>query len=80
MICKCKCKWRLDASVYNNKQRWNKDNFRCEGREELSDKERCDKRFICNASDFNFECDKSCDIGEYLDYKNCKCRQRIAVE
>ena len=23
------------------------------------------------------ECDKSCDIGEYLDYKNCKCRKRI---
>ena len=23
------------------------------------------------------ECDKSCDIGEYLDYKTCKCRKRI---
>ena len=23
------------------------------------------------------ECDKSCDIGEYLDYKNCKCRKKI---
>ena len=23
------------------------------------------------------ECDKSCDIGEYLDYKKCKCRKRI---
>ena len=80
MICKCKSKCRLDASVCNNKQRWNKDNFRCECREELSNKESCDKGFICNASDFNFEFDKSCDIGEYLDYKNCKCRQRIAVE
>ena len=26
----CKCKWRLDASVCNNKQRWNKDKCRCE--------------------------------------------------
>ena len=26
----CKCKWRLDSSVYNNKQRWNDDKFRCE--------------------------------------------------
>ena len=26
----CKCKCRLDASVFNNKQRWNKDKCRCE--------------------------------------------------
>ena len=26
----CKCKCRLDASVCNNKQRWNNDNCRCE--------------------------------------------------
>ena len=23
------------------------------------------------------ECDKSCDVGEYLDYKNCKCRKGL---
>ena len=23
------------------------------------------------------ECDKSCDIGEYLDYENCKCRKKL---
>ena len=22
-------------------------------------------------------CDRSCDVGEYLDYKNCKCRKRL---
>ena len=21
------------------------------------------------------ECDKSCDVGEHLDYENCKCRK-----
>ena len=26
----CKCKCRLDASVCNNKQRWNNDKCRCE--------------------------------------------------
>ena len=26
----CKCKYRLDASVCNNKQRWNNDNCQCE--------------------------------------------------
>ena len=25
----------------------------------------------------NAKCDKSCDIGEYLDYCNCKCRKRL---
>ena len=68
-----KCKCRLDASVCNNKQRWNEFKCRCECREELSDKERCSKGFIWNFSNCNCECDKSCDVGEYLDYKNCKC-------
>ena len=29
------------------------------------------------ASNCEFECDKSCDIGEYLDYLNCKCRRKL---
>ena len=52
---------------------------RCECREELSEKERCDKGFIWNPSNCNCECDKSCDVGEYLDYENCKCRRKIVV-
>ena len=38
----CKSKCRLHVSACNNKQRWNEDKCRCEYREELSDKERCD--------------------------------------
>ena len=30
-----------------------------------------------NPSNCECECDKSYDIGEYLDYKNCKCRKII---
>ena len=37
----------------------------------------CDKGFISNLSNCGCECDKSCDIGEYLDYENCKCRKRL---
>ena len=37
----------------------------------------CDKGFIPNPSNCECECDKSCDVGEYLDYKNCTCRKRI---
>ena len=66
----CKCEYRLDASVCNNKQRWNDDKCRCECKE-LIDTRVCDKGFIWNPNNCECECDKSCDIGEYLDYKNC---------
>ena len=41
------------------------------------DKGICDKRFIWNPSNCECKCDKSCDIGEYLDYENCKCRKKL---
>ena len=72
----CKRKCRLDASVCNNKQRWNKDKCRCECKE-LIDNGICEKGFIWIPSNCECECDKSCDVGEYLDYKNCKCRKKI---
>ena len=37
----------------------------------------CDKGFIWNSSNCECECDKPCDIGEYLDYENCKCRKKL---
>ena len=37
----------------------------------------CEKVFIWNPSNCECECDKSFDVGEYLDYNNCKCRKRI---
>ena len=45
----CKCKFRLDASVCNNKQRWNNDKFQCECKE-LINKGICDKGYIWNPS------------------------------
>ena len=30
------------------------------------------------SSNCNCKCDNSCDVGEYLDYTNCKCRQSVA--
>ena len=72
----CKCKWRLDASVCNHKQRWNKDKCRCEYKE-LIDKGMCDKRFVWNPSNCECERDKLCDVVKYLACKHCKCRKRI---
>ena len=37
----------------------------------------CDKGFIWNSSNRECECDKSSDIGEYLNHKNCGCREKI---
>ena len=72
----CKCKCRLGASVFNNKQRWNDGKCRCECKE-LIGKGVCDERFIWSSSNCECECDKSCDVEEYLDYKNCKFRKKL---
>ena len=37
----------------------------------------CNKGFFWNPSNCECECDKLCHVGEYLDYKNCKCRKRL---
>ena len=72
----CKCKCRLDANVCNNKQRWNNDKCRCECKK-LIDKGICNKGFIWNPSNCECKCDKLCDVGEYLDFKNFKCRKKL---
>ena len=72
----CRCKCRVDASVCNNKKRWNDDKYRCQCKE-LINKGICDKEFIWNPSNCECYCDKSCDVGEYSDYKNCKCKNKL---
>ena len=37
----------------------------------------CDKEYLWNPSNCECECNKSCSIGECLDYKNCICRKSI---
>ena len=73
----CKCECKFGANVCNNKQRWNKDKCRCECKESV-DKGVCDKGFIWNPGNCECECDKACDVREYLDYENCKCRNKIS--
>ena len=68
MQTRCKC--------CNNKQRWNEDKCRCESKE-LINKGICDKGFNWNPSNCECKYGKSCDIGEYSDYKSCKCRKRL---
>ena len=70
------CICRLDAIVCNNKQRWNNGKCQCECKQ-VVDKGVCDKEYAWNPSNCEYECDKSCYIGEYLDYEKCKCRKRL---
>ena len=65
----CKCECEFAENVSNNKQSWNKRKCRSECKE-LIDKG------LCNSSNCECECDKAGDIGEYLDYENCKCRKK----
>ena len=37
----------------------------------------CNKGFIWSPSNCECERDKLCDVGEYLDYENCKCRKKL---
>ena len=73
----CKCICRLTSAVFNSRQIWNKDKCRCEYKEDLVNKMVCNKGCIWNPSNCACECDKSCGIGQYLDYKNCVCRNSV---
>ena len=62
----CKCICKLSDVICNNRQIWNNDGCRCECKEDLVDKINCDKGYSRNPSSCECECDKSCNIGEYL--------------
>ena len=72
----CKCICRLDKIICNSKQWWNEDKCRCECKE-LINKGVCNEGYFFNPSNCNSECNKSCGIGEYLDYSKCRCRKKI---
>ena len=73
----CKCVCRLTSAVYNKKQEWNKNKCICERKEDLIGKLVSDKGYMWNPSACMCECDKYCEIGQYLDYKNCVCRKKL---
>ena len=43
----------------------------------MIDNERCDKGFSWYPSNCDCECHKLCDVGQYLDYKDYKCRNKL---
>ena len=73
----CKCICRLTSAVCNSRHVWNKDKCGCECKEDLVNKMVCNEGYIWNPSNCTCECDKSCGMGQYLDYKNYVCRNSL---
>ena len=73
----CKCVCRLNSSVCNNKQIWNSDTCRCDCNEDFAGIISCDKGYTWNPSTSACECDMWCKPGQYLDHKNCVCKNKL---
>ena len=73
----CKCVCKLNSSVCNNKQIWNSDTCRCDCNEDLAGIISCDKGYTWNPSTSECQCDMWCKAGQYLDPKNCICKNKL---
>ena len=70
----CKRVCKLNSSVCNNKQNWNSDTCRCDCNEDFAGILNCAKGYLWNPSTCECQCDKWCKQGQYLDHKNCVCK------
>ena len=73
----CKCVCRLYSSVCNNKQIWNDDTCRCDCNEDFAGIINCAKGYTWNPSTCESQCDKWRKTGQYLDHKNCVCKNKL---
>ena len=73
----CKCVCRLNSSVCNGKQIWNSDTCRCDCNEDFAGIINCTKGHMWNPSTCECQCDTLCKPGQYLDHKNCVCKNRL---
>ena len=73
----CKCVYKLNSSVCNNKQIWNSDTCKCECNEAFASIINCTKGYMWNPSTCECQCDIWCKPGQYLDHKNCICKNKL---
>ena len=73
----CKCVCKLNSSICNNKQIWNSDTCRCDCNEDFAGMTNCAKGYMWNPSTCKCQCDTWCKPGQYLDYKNCVCKNKL---
>ena len=74
---RCKCICKLNSSVCNNKQIWNSDACRCDCNEDFVNIINCTKGYTWNPSTCECQCDTWCKPGQYLDHKNCICKNKL---
>ena len=72
---KCVCK--LNSSVCNNKQIWNGDICRCDCNEDFPGIINCTKEYMWRTSACKCQRDMWCKPGQYLDHKNCICKNKF---
>ena len=73
----CKCVCRLNSSVCNSKQIWNSDTCRCNYNADYVGIINCTKGYMWNPSTCECQCDMWCKPGQYLDHKNCVCKNKL---
>ena len=73
----CKCMCRLISSVCNSKQIWNSDNCRCDCNKDFAGIINCTKGYTSNPSTCECQSDMWCKPGQYLDHKNCVCKNKL---
>ena len=73
----CKYVCRLNSSVCNSKQIWNSDTCRCDCNEDFAGIINCNKGYMWNPSTCECQCDKCCKSVQYLDHKNCVCKNKL---
>ena len=73
----CKCVCNLNSSVSNSKQIWNSDTCRCDCNEDFVGIINCAKGYMWNLSTCKCQCDMWCKPGQYLDHKNCVCKNKL---
>ena len=72
-----KCVCRLNSSVCNSKQIWNRDTCSCDCNEDFAGIMTCNIGYMWNPSTCACECDMWCTPGQYLDYKKCICKNKL---
>ena len=73
----CKYVCKLNSSVCNNKQICNDDTCRCDCNEDFAGIINYAKGYMWNPSICECRCDKWCKPGQYLDHKNCVCKNKL---
>ena len=72
-----KCVCRLNSSVCNSKQIWNSDTCKCDCNEYFAGIINCIKGYTWNPSTCECQCDMWCKADQYLDHKNCVCKNKL---